>query len=152
MLDKNRSLDACDDATFLDDVLQFLAATTDCNRTLRVEQHPDRPIKELILCHRRCSAMPTEDDQKLVAALSGGQEGMRAFSGESCHRGEYVGSNLVGRQFYKPAVYCPTCGYAMSGPEIHAVVVVRGDDHWTQRMIEQCEFGGVEHTVEERET
>lgn len=148
-LQDRRSLGVRDEATFRDEVVRFLDATPDCKRILRVEQHADRPIKELILCHRRCSATPTRESKALVSALSGGQEGVRAFSGEACHRGYYIGNNLLGRGFYKPAVYCPSCGYMMTGPEIHEVRIVRGDEHWTEEMIRQCEFAGVEYSVED---
>jgi hypothetical protein len=141
--------DVRDEATYRDTVLRFLDATSECKRMLRVEQHADRPIKELLLCHRRCSASPTQESKELVMALSGGQEGVRAFSGEACHHGCYIGNNLLGRGFYKPAVYCPSCGYAMNGPEIHEVTIVRGDEHWTDEIIRQCEFAGVEYSVED---
>ena len=144
-----RSLGVCDEARFRDEVLRFLDETPDYKRVLQVEQHADRPIKELILCHRRCSAMPSPEAKELVRAMSGGQQGVRAFSGEACHHECYIGNNLCGRGYYKPAVYCPLCGYAMDGPEIHEVQVVRGDEPWTEAMVAQCEFAGVKYSVRE---
>ena len=70
------------------------------------------------LVYRRCKAKPTQEQKDLVFALSGGQVGMRSFSGESfpdgaCSRSYYLGWNVFGFQFYKPACYCQVCGYAL---------------------------------------
>jgi len=145
-----QTLTVSDADTFCEDVLQFLATTPDSFRVLRVEQHTERRIEELILCHRKCNTNPTRDQKERVSALSGGQEFVLAFSGESCHEGEYVGRNLWGKGFDDASTYCPLCGYAMTGPEIHEVVIVRGDKQWTKMMREQCEFGEVKHSISTR--
>lgn len=72
--------------------------------------------------------------------------GHRSFSGEACHTGGYIGNNIWGSGFYKPAVYCQCCGYAMSGPEINHVTIVKSeDDEWNAAMVAQCEFGAAWH-------
>lgn len=135
----------CDSATARDETLKLLAAETD-RRVLVVAKHPERPITELVFCHRRCKATPTHDQANLVRALSGGQEGVRSFSGEACRHGEYIGNNLWGRGFYKPAVYCQGCGYAMEGPQIdHVVIVQSGDANWNCKIVEQCEIATMWH-------
>lgn len=132
----------CDAASARAETLQLLAAEAD-RRVLVVSKHPDRPIRELVFCHRRCTANPTPNQSDLVRALSGGQEGVRSFSGQSCGgRGEYIGNNIWGRGFDKPAVYCQACGYGMTGPQIDHVIIVRsGDEEWDKKMVEQCEIG-----------
>jgi hypothetical protein len=75
-------------------------------------------IKNPPLVYRRCKARPTQQQKDLVFALSGGQVGVRSFSGESfpdgaCSRSYYLGWNVFGFQFYKPACYCKVCGYAL---------------------------------------
>lgn len=146
---QRRSLGICDAAEYREEVLRFLGMTPGCKRILRIEQHPDRPIEELILCHRRCFTIPRQDTKELMGALSGGQEGVRAFSGKACNDRHYIGGNLLGHGFHKAAVYCPSCGYVMSGPEIHEVRIVRGDEHWMEELIRQCECAGVEYSVED---
>lgn len=133
----------CDAATAREETLKLLATETD-RRVLVVAKHAERPISELVLCHRKCTANPTPDQASLVQALSGGQEGVRSFSGQACQGrgGEYIGNNIWGRGFYKPAVYCQVCGYGLTGPQIDHVVIVRSDDEeWNRKMVAQCEGG-----------
>jgi len=68
--------------------------------------------------YRRCRAEPTKDQQKMIAALSGGRDGVRSFSGQSfrggaCDKSYYLGWNKWGFGFYMPSTYCQVCGYAM---------------------------------------
>lgn len=70
------------------------------------------------LVYRRCKAIPTQAQKDLVFALSRWQVGVRSFSGESfpdgaCSKSYYLGWNVCGFQFYKPACYCQVCGYAL---------------------------------------
>jgi hypothetical protein len=130
----------CDAATAREETLKLLATAAD-RRVLIVAKHPERPISELVLCHRKCTASPTQDQSSLVQATSYATGG-RSFSGEPCHRGEYIGNNVWGRGFDKKTTYCQVCGYALSGPHIDHVIIVRsGDAEWDQKMIEQCEIG-----------
>lgn len=136
-----------DASTALEKTLELLASDVD-RRVLRVSKHNERPISELVFCHRRCDQNPSEDIKTLVQALSK-QPGMRSFSGESCHKGVYVGNNIWGRNFERRSTYCPSCGYGMSGPQIDHVEIVKSDDtEWNQRMIDQCEIGAYWHEGE----
>lgn len=129
-----------DAAAALEDTLTLLAKDVR-RRVLRVRRHPERPIRELVLCHRRCNQNPTEDMKQLVRALSMSPMS-RSFSGESCKEGVYVGNNIWGRGFEKRSTYCPCCGYIMDGPEISHVEVVRsGVEGWDKLIVEQCEMG-----------
>jgi hypothetical protein len=136
----------CDAATARDETLKLLATEAE-RRVLIVTRHAERPIRELVFCHRRCTANPTTDQSDMVQALSGGQEGVRSFSGQSCGgRGEYIGNNIWGRGFAKETTYCQACGYAMTGPQInHVVIVHSGNRLWDQEMIDQCEIGAYWH-------
>lgn len=73
-------------------------------------------VESLPFFYRRCRTIPTEDQSQLVAALSGGQEGKRSFSGlrtSSCDRYYYLGWNGTGFHFDNRARYCNCCGYAL---------------------------------------
>lgn len=66
--------------------------------------------------YRRCKANPTQSQNDLVFGLSGGQTGVRSFSGESfpdgpCARSYYLGWNTRGFEFDQPSCYCQVCGY-----------------------------------------
>lgn len=127
--------------------LELLAADVD-RRILRVARHAERPISKLILCHRRCKSNPTEDAKSLVRALSM-LPGSRSYSGESCKSGVYIGNNVWGRGFEKRSTYCQCCGYAMEGPQIDHVQIVRsGVEAWDAAMVEQCEIGANWHDGE----
>lgn len=129
-----------DDATAMEDTLTLLG-TDVRRRVLRVRRHSERPIRELVLCHRRCNQNPTEDMRQLVRVHSMALM-VRSFSGESCKEGVYVGNNIWGRGFEKRSTYCPCCGYIMDGPEISHVEIVRsGVEGWDRLMVEQCEMG-----------
>ncbi len=118
-----------------------LLATPDVRRILTVSRHHEHPISQLIFCHRRCKATPPQDIKTLVQALSV-QEGSRSFTGESSEHGSYIGNNIWGCGFETRSTYCPGCGYAMEGPQIHHVQIVRSSDvAWNQMMVDQCEIG-----------
>ena len=68
------------------------------------------------LVYRRCKTVPTDSQAELVWALSGGQQGVRSFSGRrtpSCDIVYYLGWNVMGYQFDMPSCYCQCCGYAL---------------------------------------
>lgn len=136
-----------DASTAVEQTLALLSSDAD-RRVLRVSRHADRPISELVFCHRCCEHNPPEDIKTLVQALST-QPGRRSFSGEACHQGVYVGNNLWGRNFETRSTYCPSCGYAMDGPEIDHVEIVKSEDaEWNQSMVDQCEIGAYWHKGE----
>ena len=69
--------------------------------------------------YRRCRATPTQQQKDLVFALSGGQTGVRSFSGESfpngpCATSVYLGWNTMGFGFDKASCYCQACGYVLT--------------------------------------
>ena len=81
------------------------------------------------LVYRRCKARPTQEKKDLVFALSGGQVGVRSFSGESfpegaCAESYYIGWNVYGFQFYTPSCYCQICGYAFETVRLASKVVI----------------------------
>jgi hypothetical protein len=120
--------------------LALLAENAD-RRVLRVSRHLQRPVSELITVVRYCDAIPKPDMKAFVAALSN-SHGMRSFSGEPCHQCGYIGNNPRGKGFYKPAVYCQSCGYAMGGIVLNHIQIVTSDDlSWNQLMLSQCELG-----------
>lgn len=131
--------------TAVQQTLKLLATKSDY-RVLRVSKHSERPIYKLVFCHRRCSSNPASQMKDLVQAL-GTQGGYtRSYSGEACHRGEYIGNNIWGRGLDSASTYCPSCGYAMDGPQIHHVQIVKSNDNeWNQQMIDQCEIGAYWH-------
>ncbi len=130
---------------------------TDVERVLVVKQHPVRPISDLVLCVRFCNMVPTEDQQKLVAALSK-VDGRRSYTGESCRTGFYAGPDVWGWES-SASLYCPSCGWAMVGESFDLVNIVGSDQDWLARMKSQCELAalrlegvnyGLEYEIEER--
>lgn len=144
---REQSIEIADARTARADTLKLLAA--DCERrTLVVRHDPQNPIYELILCHRRCVSMPSPRIKILVQAISCAY-GMRPFSGDVCHHGEYIGANVWGKGFDKKTTYCPTCGHAMDGPMIdHIVVYESRDSEWNRLIRLQCELGTLGHNGE----
>lgn len=66
--------------------------------------------------YRRCKTIPTDKQAELVFAVSGGQTGVRSFSGRrtpNCDQSYYLGWNVMGYQFDMPSCYCQCCGYAL---------------------------------------
>lgn len=140
-MDKSERTAAISDAARAIRPTLELLAIPDVRRILRVSRHPERPITELIFCHRRCKATPLQELTTLVQAMSAAQQGVRSFSGDACHHGVYIGNNIWGKGFDYKSTYCPMCGYAMEGPQIdHVEIVESNDAAWNQRMIDQCEI------------
>ena len=99
--------------------------------------------------YRRCKTIPTPMQQLMVQAISGGREGVRAFSGErtsSCDNSYYLGWNTVGYQFQKESCYCQCCGYAYSDIKtVKAVIVDRGyvSRDYVKEIERKCEIAGL---------
>lgn len=145
-MSENKSIhcSVADSDTLIEKTLELLSSDAD-RKVLRVSKHDERPISELVFCYRRCDQNPPQNIKMLVQALSK-IDGLRSFSGESCHRGAYVGNNIWGRNFEKRSCYCPSCGYGMSGPKVNHVEIVESDDKkWNQRMVDQCEIAAYWH-------
>jgi len=89
----------------------YIAEMPDGEFTLIIEHpHPNPPF-----VYRLCDNAPTDQQAFLVSALSGGQLGLRSFTGRrtaSCGQYYYLGWNVMGYMFDRPSCYCQCCGYA----------------------------------------
>lgn len=130
----------CDNDIAAKVTLELLASEKE-PRVLRIRRHPERPVTQLILCHRTCQSNPAPDIVHFVQALSS-QDGFRSYNGDSCKTGVYIGNNVWGSDFEKKSIYCPHCGYSMDGPVIdHVEIVASEDNEWNETIKQQCERG-----------
>jgi len=132
----------CCATTKTDDLIAFFKGLA-VGEKWTLEADGSHPF-ELPLVYRECEKRePTDFQKDMVFAMSGGQTGVRSFSGESnlhgCQTAFYIGNNLHGHNFYKPAVYCQCCGYGMTygTPPVNVIVSNAGKNAEGFRL--QCE-------------
>ena len=103
--------------------------------------------------YRRCKTIPTDKQAELVWALSGGQQGVRSYSGRrtsSCDQYYYLGWNVMGYQFENGACYCHCCGYGLDDVARAELVIASKSlgESYLERLKFMCEKAYVPIEVE----